>query len=139
MGYRLSWVYAREKRALMEQKQQLISLLTSNQFTMSELCLRFGISRKTGHKWRDRYVEGGMVGLDDRSRAPKTVTCRTGEAVEKLIVLERRLHPTWGAKKIQRVLSAKHGRRSFSATWNDEGEAQAWQAIYGGAWDIDNS
>jgi hypothetical protein len=50
-----------------------------------------------------------MVGLDERSRAPKTVTCRTEEAVERLIVLERRLHPTWGAKKIQRVLSVKHG------------------------------
>jgi transposase len=93
----------------MEQKQQFISLLMSNQFTMSELCLTFGISRKTGHKWRDRYVEGGMVGLAERSRAPKTVTCRTEEAVERLIVLERRLHPTWGAKKIQRVLSVKHG------------------------------
>ena len=78
----------------MEQKQQFISLLMSNQFTMSELCLTFGISRKTGHKWRDRYVEGGMVGLYERSRAPKSVTCRTEEAVERLIVLERRLHPT---------------------------------------------
>lgn len=93
----------------MEQKQQFISLLMSDQFTMSELCITFGISRKTGHKWRDRYVEQGMSGLEARSSAPKTVTCRTEDAVERMIVLERRLHPTWGAKKIQHVLGTKYG------------------------------
>jgi transposase InsO family protein len=98
-----------ENMSLMEQKQQFINLLMSDQFTMSELCLTFGISRKTGHKWRDRYVVEGIVGLVARSSAPKSVTGRTDEAVERLIVLERRLHPTWGAKKIQRVLSVKHG------------------------------
>jgi hypothetical protein len=36
---------------LMEQKQQWISLLMSNPFAMSELCLAFGITRKTGHEW----------------------------------------------------------------------------------------
>jgi transposase-like protein len=94
-----------ENMSLMEQKQQFINLLMSDQFTRSELCLTFGISRKTGHKWRDRYVAEGMAGLVARSSAPKSVTGRTDEAVERLIVLERRLHPTWGAKKIQRVLS----------------------------------
>jgi len=38
----------------MEQKQQFVSLLSSDQFTMSELCKTFGISRKTGHKWRNK-------------------------------------------------------------------------------------
>ena len=93
----------------MEQKQQFVSLLSSDQFTMSELCKTFGISRKTGHKWRDRYAVHGMAGLVPQSRAPKSVTCRTDEAVERLIVAERRLHPTWGAKKIQHVLGTKHG------------------------------
>jgi len=88
----------------MEQKQQFVSLLSSDQFTMSELCKTFGISRKTGHKWRDRYAVHGMAGLVPQSRVPKSVTCRTDEAVERLIVAERRLHPTWGAKKIQHVL-----------------------------------
>ncbi len=75
---------------------------------MVELCESFGISRKTGHKWKARYEAHGMVGLKDRSRAPKTVTSRTEEAVERLIVAEKRLHPTWGLKKIQRVLGVKH-------------------------------
>lgn len=92
----------------MEQKQRFVSLLTSDRFTMVELCESFGISRKTGHKWKARYEAHGMGGLDDWSRAPKTVTSRTEEAVERLIVVEKRLHPTWGPKKIQRVLEVKH-------------------------------
>ena len=88
----------------MEQKQQFVSLLSSDQFTMSELCKTFGISRKTGHKWRDRYAVHGMAGLVPQSRAPKSVTCRTDEAVERLIVAERHLHPTWGAKFLGSVV-----------------------------------
>jgi hypothetical protein len=33
----------------------------------------------------------------------------TDEAVEKLILVERRLHRTWGPKKLQDVLAKKHG------------------------------
>jgi putative transposase len=37
---------------------------------MAELCRWLGISRKTGYKIFDRYQEGGMQGLTDRSRRP---------------------------------------------------------------------
>ncbi len=93
----------------MEQKQRFVSLAGSHHFTMKELCEQFGISRKTGYKWVARYAEGGMKGLVEHSRAPKSVTCRTSDEVERLICGEKRLHPTWGPKKIQRVLHTKHG------------------------------
>ena len=41
-----------------------------------------------------------------------SVTCRTTTAVERLIVAEKRLHPTWGPKKIRRVLETKHGLKN---------------------------
>ena len=50
-----------------------------------------------------------MKALEERSRAPLSVTCRTPVEVERLIVAEKRLHPTWGPKKIRRVLETKHG------------------------------
>jgi transposase InsO family protein len=92
----------------MEQKQRFVSLAQSGHFTVSELCEQFGISRKTGHKWLGRYEERGFEGLEERSRAPRSVARRTPEDVERLIVSEKRLHLTWGAKKIQRVLMIKH-------------------------------
>ena len=53
----------------MEQKQRFISLLTTDRFTLTELCESFGISRKTGHKWKGRYEAHGMAGLEEWSRA----------------------------------------------------------------------
>lgn len=96
----------------MEEKQRFISLAQSAHFTVSELCEEFGISRKSGHKWLQRYAQGGMAALEPRSRAPKSVTGRTPVEMERMIVHERRLHPTWGPKKIHRVLSIKHGVQS---------------------------
>ena len=91
----------------MEQKQRFINFAQSGRFTVSELCEEFGITRKTGHKWLLRYAVGGMKGLEERSRAPKKVSNRTSEEVERLIVSEKRQHMTWGPKKIQRVLMIK--------------------------------
>ncbi len=34
------------------------------------LCERFGVSRKTGYKWVERYESDGVAGLEERSRAP---------------------------------------------------------------------
>ena len=58
----------------MEQKQRFIHLAQSGHFTVSELCAEFGITRKTGHKWLERYAAGGLEGLAERSRAPHQVT-----------------------------------------------------------------
>jgi hypothetical protein len=38
--------------------------------SMTELCARFGISRKTGYKLLHRYREKNAAGLLERSRAP---------------------------------------------------------------------
>src|SRR5690606_32404359 len=38
--------------------------------SFSQLCARYGISRKTGYKWVDRYRESGLDGLAERSRRP---------------------------------------------------------------------
>jgi len=80
--------------------------------TLTELCERFGISRKTGTKWRDRFRSDGEAGLSDRSRAPKRRPGRTSDAIEQLIVAERRRHPTWGPKKIRHRLQTRHGIES---------------------------
>lgn len=76
-------------------------------YGMSELCAHFGVSRKTGYKWVSRYLEGGVEGLRDRSRAPHQCPHRTPEEVAAAIVAMRRAHPRWGPKKIVEVLSCR--------------------------------
>jgi transposase-like protein len=53
-----------------EERIQFIADALGDRFTMSELCARYGISRRVGYKWLARYEEEGRRGLRDRSRAP---------------------------------------------------------------------
>lgn len=69
--------------------------------SMAELCDRFGISRRVGYKWVDRYHREGMAGLEDRSRAPEHQAGLTAPSVVAEIVSLRQAHPTWGPKKIR--------------------------------------
>lgn len=67
----------------------------------SELCQRFGISRKTGYKWLARWVEHGDDGLEDRSRRPENSPGRTDDSVEQAVLKMRQEHPAWGGRKIR--------------------------------------
>lgn len=92
----------------MTEKERFAVLAQTGRFTVSELCKDFGISRKTGHKYLQRYHADGRSGLKERSRRPKNCPHATVESVEKLILMERRKHPTWGPKKIKDLLFKVH-------------------------------
>lgn len=73
--------------------------------TFSQLCQQYGISRKTGYKWVQRYEQQGMEGLDERSRCPHQSPLRTPYAIRQAIIelrTQRRITP--GAKKLQTLL-----------------------------------
>lgn len=96
----------------MEELTRFVILAQTDRFTLTDLCEQFGISRKTGYKHLARYAESGLKGLEVRSHRPHQFPQRTDEAVEKLILAERRLHRTWGPKKLHKVLQVKHGIES---------------------------
>jgi len=54
-----------------DQREKFIKDLRFGLFSMVELCQRYGVSRKTGYKWVQRFEEEGRHGLNDRSKAPK--------------------------------------------------------------------
>lgn len=76
-----------------------------NIWSITDLCQRYGISRKTGYKWLNRYKQNGLEGLQERSRAPKHCPHRTGDDMVKLILAQRKLHNNWGPKKIAEALN----------------------------------
>jgi transposase InsO family protein len=69
----------------------------------SELCRRFGISRKTGYKWRRRYRETGASGLANCSRRPQHSPRRTAPRIEQQVLAVRDQYG-WGARKIKTCL-----------------------------------
>lgn len=75
---------------------------------MAQLCREYGISRKTGYKFKERYLSDGPSGLTDQSRAPKHPGVRTPEAIEEMIVAAKQEHPTWGARKLKVELDQRH-------------------------------
>lgn len=78
--------------------------------TFSELCDRFGISRKTGYKWVERYEESGLISLADQSRAPLFHPHAVSNELTRLVLDAREKHPTWGPKKLLIVLKRKYPR-----------------------------
>lgn len=81
--------------------------------SFSELCERFGISRKQGYKWRSRYEVGGLEALADRSRAPHHHPQGIAESIVGLIVEARRRHPRWGPRKLLAILERQYPTIQF--------------------------
>ena len=73
--------------------------------SMSELCEKFGVSRRIGYKWVRRFERGGFAALEDRSRARKAQAAATPPEVVAEIVALRQKHPTWGPRKLRARLA----------------------------------
>ena len=93
----------------MDQKLLFIADHLREVITFSDLCDRYGISRKTGYKWVARYEELGLEGLKDQPRCPHHHPLTTPYAVRQMIK-ELRSHykDPPGPKKIQVLLRQKH-------------------------------
>jgi len=96
MGWRTTTV--------MRERREFVEMALNEGVNKSELCRRFGISRKTGYKFIRRYTEEGPGGLGDRSRRPENSPNATGARVEELILGLRDAHPAWGGRKLKRRL-----------------------------------
>ena len=77
--------------------------LVSGQWTMTELCARYGISRNTGYKWRERFLALGVAGLAEHSRAPLSSPNETAAEIIAAVLAEHTRYG-WGARKILKRL-----------------------------------
>ena len=68
-----------------------------------ELCREYGISAKTGYKWRQRFLRYGWEGMGEESRRPHSHAKELSEGVVCRIVRLKQAHPHWGPRKIQEL------------------------------------
>jgi transposase InsO family protein len=73
-----------------------------------DLCREYGISTKTGYKWRERFLEYGLSGMSELSRRPKNSPDGLDEAVVCEIVRLKHRHRHWGARKLRKVYERLH-------------------------------
>ena len=93
---------------VVEQRLKFVMAAEAGEEPFSWLCEVWGISRKTGYKWLERYRTEGLAGLLDRPSAPRHHGRATPEALVEKIVLLRRARPSWGPRKIIARLELDH-------------------------------
>src|SRR5690348_2560430 len=91
----------------MDERMQFVAEAQRAHETMTALCDRYGISRKTGYKWCARYAAEGPAGLFEHSRCPHTSPTATCDAVVTALLALRARHPRWGGKKLVVVLARR--------------------------------
>lgn len=77
-------------------------------FSVTELCQRYGISRKTGYKFLERFERDGPEGLKDRPRVAHHFPHQTDREIVEPLLDFRRQHPDWGPKKVVTRLHHLH-------------------------------
>jgi putative transposase len=96
----MPWIECRK----MSLKEEFIEAATKPGANISALCRKNHITRQTGHKWINRFKNEGYLGLEERSRAPRTSPLASAEEMVVAILEVRKKHPRWGPKKLSTLL-----------------------------------
>ena len=104
----------RETRRMEERVRMLLDYDTG-QWSVSDLCRRYGVSRDTFYAWRARRESCAVDWFGDRSHAPRSCPHRTDEAVEETIVALRRRFPHMGPRKLLALLQRRDGKTAWPA------------------------
>ena len=75
-----------------EQRQRFLEDYQLNYYSITELAERFSISRKTAHKWINRFEEHGRAGFHEHSRRPHSCPWQTDAAIVEELVELRKAH-----------------------------------------------
>lgn len=105
-----------EETCVLDRRLQFVAAYVGDEDSMTGLCARFGISRKTGYKWLTRYATDSLEGLHDGSRARRTQAHAAPADVVADILACRMEHPRWGPKKIRQRLMDRHPDRCWPAS-----------------------
>lgn len=98
------------------ERKQFILLAIEPGVNISQLCRDFGISRTTGYKWLNRYQEGGVEALKNRSRRPHRSPSQTDAKTEKWVMAARKENPDWGGRKIKKILEEEKKKKMPAAS-----------------------
>jgi putative transposase len=98
---------------IVEKRTEFVKQWLAQEWTMTELCARHGISRQSGYNTLARYQQWGWEGLEARSQAPHRHPNQTAAELEQRIVELRQQHMRWGPRKLKAVLE----RRDPATSW----------------------
>ena len=68
--------------------------------TVKDVATRYGVDRRTVHRWLVRYANQGLAALANKSSKPDRCPHQMAPEIEARIVELRRAHPGWGPRTI---------------------------------------
>ena len=71
-----------------------------NGATVKDTAIRYGVDRRTLHRWLVRYATDGLAALADKSSKPDRCPHQVAPEIEARIVEMRRSQPGWGPRTI---------------------------------------
>jgi transposase InsO family protein len=99
----------------MEERIRMLAEHATGNFSVTELCRRYGVCRDTFYAWRERRDSGATDWFVDRSHAPQHCPHRTDGAQADAIVALRRQFPHLGPRKLLAVLERRHPEHDWPA------------------------
>lgn len=93
---------------VMNLRQQFVLKAIEKNQTFQALCTEYGISTKTGYKWKERFLAEGLSGLKDLSRRPIKCPTRLSEDIICEIIKIKNMKKHWGPKKIWVLYGKNH-------------------------------
>lgn len=93
---------------VVDERLLFVSARLAGEASMTELCERYGISRKSGYKWLSRYAAEGPSGLLDRSPAPLRHGRATDPGLVAALLQLKAARPSWGPRKLMGRLRLDH-------------------------------
>jgi transposase InsO family protein len=81
------------------------------------LCQEYGVSTKTGYKWKERFIREGLEGMSEESRRPKSHSEQLAEETVCEIVCLKLAHWSWGPRKIRELYLRRHGEVASESTF----------------------
>lgn len=98
-----------KENALMEQRIQFVMKVEEGSLPFSTVCNLYGISRKTGYKWWNRYQVEGLPGLGGRISRPWHSPNETSKLWRQRIIDLKLKYPFRGPKKLRAMLLKQYG------------------------------
>jgi transposase InsO family protein len=102
-----------KETAVVNLRMEFVLRSLSGKDSLAELCREYGISRKTGCKWKARFLERGVEGLGDRSRRPRRSPSQADEKTACRIVRLKLAHRSWGPRKIRAVYGRTYAQEEL--------------------------
>ena len=93
------------------------ALKAMNTLNFRALCQEYGISAKTGYKWKERFIREGLGGMAEESRRPKSSPEQLPEEEVCEIVRLKLAHLSWGPRKIRELYLRRHGEVASESTF----------------------